>query len=110
MPACALPGFDPEGVEPLFGPEAAPIEQVSTNGPLPLVTDEQPGMMPDLSGMSAREAVRKLVKLGLVARVSGDGLVVAQDPAAGTAIATGGVCRLVLDRSPARHSASTSQP
>ena len=51
-----------------------------------LVADGAPGTMPDLRGMSAREAVRALVRLGMTARVSGDGFVVSQDPAAGTPI------------------------
>src|SRR5207248_686799 len=45
-----------------------------------LVADEPPGMVPDLHGMSAREAVRKLTKLGLTVHLSGDGAVASQDP------------------------------
>ena len=48
-----------------------------------LVADGPPGTVPDLRGLSAREAVRTLVKLGLTAHVSGDGFVVSQDPPAG---------------------------
>jgi len=58
-----------------------------------------PGTMPDLQGLSAREALRKLVKLGLTARVDGNGFVVAQEPPAGTALESVGQCRLTLDRS-----------
>jgi beta-lactam-binding protein with PASTA domain len=43
----------------------------------------------------------------LSARVSGDGVVVSQDPPAGTPIEPLNVCRLILDRSPARLLAST---
>ena len=72
-----------------------------------------PGTVPDLRGLSAREAVRKLVKLGLNARVSGDGFVVSQDPAAGRA-ARGRrrLRRIVLERSPARRATprGTGQP
>ncbi len=57
------------------------------------------GLVPDVRGMSAREAVRRLVKAGLVARAAGDGVVVTQDPAPGAAIESGAVCRLVLSRS-----------
>ena len=57
-----------------------------------------PGTMPDLQGLSARDALRRLVKLGLTARVEGNGFVVAQDPPAGTALDTVGQCRLTLDR------------
>ena len=42
--------------------------------------------MPDLRGLSAREAVRKLVKIGMNARASGDGFVVSQTPEPGAPI------------------------
>jgi beta-lactam-binding protein with PASTA domain len=59
--------------------------------------------------MSAREAVRKLVKLGMSARASGDGFVVSQNPEAGTPIDAESVCRLVLQRWPLRPP-TASQP
>jgi cell division protein FtsI (penicillin-binding protein 3) len=65
-----------------------------------LVADGPPGTVPDFSGLSAREAVRRIVKLGMNARVSGDGFVVSQDPAPGLPIEDDGVCRLVLERLP----------
>jgi len=65
-----------------------------------LIVDEPEGTMPDLRGMSAREAVRTLVKLGMIARLAGDGFVVAQDPPAGTPLEAEGVCKLVLERAP----------
>ena len=65
-----------------------------------LVTDGPPGSVPDLRGMSARDAVRRLAQLGLVARATGDGFVVSQDPPAGTALKAGSVCRLALARWP----------
>ncbi len=67
-----------------------------------LVADGPPGTVPDVRGMSAREAVRKLVKLGLTARASGDGVVVAQNPQPGEPLEPGAVCRLTLERSPRR--------
>jgi len=60
------------------------------------------GTMPDLSGMTAREALRTLVKLGMTARLSGDGVVVEQEPAAGSPIEGEASSRLVLERSPVR--------
>ena len=63
-----------------------------------LVADGSPDTVPDLHGMSAREAIRKVVKLGLNARLSGDGFVASQDPPAGAALEPGSVCRLVLNR------------
>jgi cell division protein FtsI (penicillin-binding protein 3) len=65
-----------------------------------LVADGPPGTVPDLHGMSAREAVRKLVRLGMHAQPSGDGFVVAQEPPAGAPLEPGTVCHLVLDRRP----------
>ena len=75
-----------------------------------LVADGAAGTVPDLSGMSARDAVRTLVKLGLHAQLSGDGFVVSQSPEAGAPIEGGGVCRLVLERSPFHPAAATGRP
>jgi cell division protein FtsI (penicillin-binding protein 3) len=58
----------------------------------------EPGTVPDLSGLTAREALRRMVALGLMPRVSGDGVVVSQDPPAGSPLDPGTVCRLVLNR------------
>jgi hypothetical protein len=57
--------------------------------------------------MSAREATHKLATIGLAARMSGDGFVVSQDPLPGTPLESVNVCRLTLERSPARLLAST---
>src|SRR5206468_11899285 len=65
-----------------------------------LIADGAPGTLPDLRGLSAREAVRTLVKLGVVPRVSGDGFVVSQDPTPGAPLETASVCRLTLERTP----------
>ena len=82
-----------------------------TAGPfVSFVADGLPPTMPDLSGMSAREAMRKLVTVGLTARISGDGFVVSQDPPAGAPLEAGGVSRVTLERSPARHPSSAPQP
>ena len=92
------------------GQSIAPTSGADVGGPIvSFVTDGPPGTVPDLRGMSAREAVRKLVTLGLIARASGDGVVVSQAPAPGTPIEPDGVCRLVLERSPHRAS-NASQP
>jgi cell division protein FtsI (penicillin-binding protein 3) len=57
-----------------------------------------PPAVPDVRGLGAREATRRLVRLGLVPRLTGDGIVVDQDPAAGTPLEPGRPCRLWLDR------------
>jgi cell division protein FtsI (penicillin-binding protein 3) len=69
----------------------APAISVALDGP--------PGTLPDLRGLSAREAVQELARLGLIARLSGDGVVVSQDPAPGTSLDALAACRLTLGRS-----------
>jgi cell division protein FtsI (penicillin-binding protein 3) len=82
-------------------PDTTPAShQPATQPVVSLVADGPPGTLPDLRGMSAREAIRKLAKLGMTARASGDGFVVSQDPAPGTPIDVDSVCRLVLQRWP----------
>jgi len=75
-----------------------------------LIANTTPGTLPDLTGLSARDAVRKLSRLGLVAHATGDGFVVSQDPPAGTPLEAGGVCRLVLGRSAQRPPSNAAQP
>ena len=59
------------------------------------------GGLPDLRGMSAREALRELARLGLTARMQGAGVVTEQTPAPGSVIEPGAACMLVLNRRPA---------
>jgi cell division protein FtsI (penicillin-binding protein 3) len=84
------------------GETAAGAAEVRSYGPpkpvVSFVKDGPPGTMPDLRGLSAREAVRATVKLGLIARVEGTGFVVAQDPPAGAALDTVSGCRVTLGR------------
>jgi cell division protein FtsI (penicillin-binding protein 3) len=56
------------------------------------------GLMPDLRGMGAREAARALARLGLVAEIDGDGLVIDQTLSPGAAVERGMACRLTLAR------------
>ena len=56
--------------------------------------------LPDLRGLSARDAARTLARLGLVARMKGDGVVIGQTPEAGMPLERGGICTLVLARTP----------
>jgi cell division protein FtsI (penicillin-binding protein 3) len=53
---------------------------------------------PDLAGFSARDALRTLARLGVSARLIGDGLVVDQQPAAGTPLDATDVVTLRLQR------------
>ncbi len=57
-----------------------------------------PPTVPDVRGLGAREAIVRLARLGLFARVTGDGVVIDQDPAAGAPLQPGAACRLWLDR------------
>ncbi len=56
------------------------------------------GLMPDLRGLSAREALRALSRIGMTARMTGDGFVVEQSPQAGAALVRGNACALTLGR------------
>jgi membrane peptidoglycan carboxypeptidase len=56
--------------------------------------------LPDLTGMSAREALRELARLGLTARMQGAGVVVDQYPPAGSPLEPGATCTLILNRRP----------
>jgi cell division protein FtsI (penicillin-binding protein 3) len=90
-------------------PQAPASARMSSEPLVSLIALAAPGTIPDLRGLSARQAVRTLVKLGLIARASGDGFVVSQDPVAGTPLESGAVCRLVLGRTRLRES-SQQQP
>ena len=61
-------------------------------------TAARSGSMPDLQGLGARAALAVATDLGLSTRLRGRGVVVAQSPAAGEAIAPGQALRLMLDR------------
>ncbi len=75
---------------------AGPAIDVATRLSTHLSTRE--GVMPDVRGLSAREALRVLATVGVEARVSGDGFVATQEIGPGTAIARGQTCGLVLRR------------
>ncbi len=81
--------------------DSLPLKPTSVPVPAPaapvqVVTDDS--LVPDVTGLSAREAVRVLLARGLKARLSGSGVVVSQVPAAGEPLEPGSVCRLSLDR------------
>jgi len=81
--------------------ESAPAELIhtATSASAPQVdVVTGPPTVPDVRGLGLREAARRLVRLGLVARPTGDGIVIDQDPAAGTPLAPGRACRLWLER------------
>ncbi len=55
-------------------------------------------VLPELRGLSGREALRILTRLGLKPRVAGEGVVIEQDPLPGSPVEPGGACRLALGR------------
>jgi membrane peptidoglycan carboxypeptidase len=80
----------PSGVTPTAAPITPAVVALSPNA-------ADTGL-PDLTGMSAREALRELARLGLSARMQGAGLVSHQDPPAGSPLEPGATCTLVLTR------------
>jgi hypothetical protein len=70
--------------------------------PAPPVVQPPAGTVPDLSGMSLREANQRLARLGLPAHTTGSGVVVSQSPLPGTPIESGMRLRVVLERVVAR--------
>jgi cell division protein FtsI/penicillin-binding protein 2 len=92
------------------GAPAAEVRESVESPVVNLVADGPPGTMPDLVGMSAREALHRVVKLGLIARVTGDGFVVTQEPPAGAPLDAGAVCRVTLERAPRRPQQDAAQP
>jgi stage V sporulation protein D (sporulation-specific penicillin-binding protein) len=76
----------------------APVASVGTPTVVAMAANMADGGLPDLRGMSAREALRELARLGLTARMTGTGVVVDQNPPPGTPYEAGAMCTLLLDR------------
>jgi cell division protein FtsI (penicillin-binding protein 3) len=91
-------------------PSDTPTDAIAQAATVTLVSQDEPGTMPDVRGLSARDATRRLVRLGVAASLTGDGVVVAQDPVPGTPLKEGAVCRLRLSRVPPTPSQGTGQP
>jgi cell division protein FtsI (penicillin-binding protein 3) len=67
-----------------------------------VVASTPEGLMPDLHGLSGRDAIRALTQIGLTPRrIDGDGFVIEQFPRAGATLAGGEACVLTLGRRPA---------
>jgi membrane peptidoglycan carboxypeptidase len=64
----------------------------------PSVEPAQSGLMPDLRGLSAREAVRVLARAGIAPRLEGDGFVLEQSIEPGVPLVRGESCVLRLGR------------
>jgi membrane peptidoglycan carboxypeptidase len=73
----------------------------TVGGPVSLEQTVEPakaGLMPDLRGLSAREAVRSLTAIGLRVQMAGSGFVIEQSPEAGTVLVAGDDALLKLGR------------
>ena len=57
-----------------------------------------PGLVPDVVGLSLREAARVLARCRMTPRASGAGVVIQQDPRPGTPVDPGSSCTLTLGR------------
>jgi len=86
------------------GPETVVPVAYRPQDPRPAVLPpgDEPGLMPDLRGQSAREAAIAAARRGLVVELHGSGHVVAQSPEPGTEIEPGNTCVLTLGREEAR--------
>ena len=82
---------------------SVPVVATSSNN---VVASTPPGIMPDLHGLSGREAIRALMQVGLTPHIDGDGFVVDQSPRAGAVLAGGDSCVLKLGRRPPPSGAS----
>ena len=97
------------GIAPSFGAPTTVLVKRVDDGPvrntsrsdrdvLPVGAGAAADVLPDVRGLSAREALRRLVARGLRPHVSGDGVVVEQTPEAGTPLAEALDCHLRLAR------------
>ena len=79
---------------------AVAINQPLVNMPIAPVVTETSGenLVPNLQGLSARDALRAAGRAGLTARVAGEGVVVSQAPLAGAPLERGGVITVQLKR------------
>ena len=92
-------------------PPTRAVQPVADRAPaVTLVSNTGMRTMPDLRGLSAREAMRTLTNLGVSTVMSGQGIVLAQDPEPGAPFDSGDTCRLQLGRRPASPRASDTQP
>ncbi|MEO8480708.1 MAG: penicillin-binding protein [Acidobacteriota bacterium] len=85
--------------EPAPTPMSPAIRVVRFDGPAAQVVPASgPTLMPDLRGISSRQALRDISGVGLTARVNGSGVVVRQSPEPGTPVEPGGWASIELQR------------
>jgi len=80
------------------GAEEMGAQQIATPVPEDQAPAPVPGQMPDVAGLSARDAIRTLKQVGLTFRLDGDGFVIDQSPRAGAMLTPGQICVLKLGR------------
>jgi membrane peptidoglycan carboxypeptidase len=83
--------LDETGQLPASGPVQSPAV-------MPLAISASASQVPDLTGLSAREALGVLARLGSAAELRGAGVVVNQWPSPGTPLETGSIVVVTLDR------------
>ncbi|MFO7691748.1 MAG: penicillin-binding transpeptidase domain-containing protein [Vicinamibacterales bacterium] len=79
-------------------PSSEIVRTMAAAGPPQFSVVAGPPAVPDVRGLGAREAARRLARLGLVPQLTGNGIVIDQDPVAGAALEPGRACRLWLGR------------
>jgi membrane peptidoglycan carboxypeptidase len=84
--------------DPVEPARPAPVKAVMPVPASPSATRPDNDLVPDVIGLSAREAIRVLARVGITPRVSGDGVVVQQEPRAGSPLERGMACTLALGR------------
>jgi cell division protein FtsI (penicillin-binding protein 3) len=96
------PTVDPQPPVLISRPDRGAAVRVSAPDTRPDIvrTGGRPDLLPDLRGLSARQAVRVLARIGIHARVSGVGRVAEQTPDAGSALDDVVECELRLKREP----------
>ena len=109
------PTVDPAPPVMVAGRAANPVTQAASRDETPAIItlaagSGETGVLPDLRGLGAREAMRVLARLGLTARVQGAGVVADQDPAPGSPLDPGTTATLFLTRHPAPRPAAGALP
>ncbi len=83
--------------------EFIPKSEVQGNEPLPEEVKMAKGMgkevMPDLTGLSMRNAMNRIEGKGLIIKISGNGKVIEQTPRPGAVIEKGDICYLKFEAS-----------
>jgi cell division protein FtsI (penicillin-binding protein 3) len=94
------PNINPQPPVIVARPRNVTVPAPSTPRPMRVSVVEGAPVLPDLSGLHAREAIHELARLGLTPRVRGTGVVIDQQPPPGTPLEPGAVCTIVLGRDP----------